>query len=82
MGYYLDRAGQNKATFESLKFTEQQANFVSYMMLQCGKLRQRDVIINLFRASLPDNFNLELIKKESEDKTRSWLDPLVTENKS
>jgi len=79
MGYYLDRAPGNKQQFEALDFTSAQANFIASMMMQCNKLRQRDVIINLFRCSLPDKFNLELIKKENQDKTRSWLDPLVTE---
>ncbi len=77
MGYYLDRAPGNKTQFEELDFTPQQLNLVSSMMMQCGKLRQRDIIINLFRCSLPDKFNLELVKKTNEDETRSWNDPQV-----
>jgi len=79
VGYYLDRAPGNKQQIEALDFTPQQLNLMSSMMLQCGKLRQRDVIINLIRASLPEKFNLELIKKESADKERSWLSPLIQE---
>ncbi len=79
MGYYLDRAPFNKTQFTELNFTTQQANFISSMMMQCGKLRQRDIIINLFRCSLPDKFTLELVKKESADGTRSWNDPQVHE---
>lgn len=81
MGYYLDRASSNKQQFEALNFTPQQLNLVASMMLQCRKLRQRDPIINLLRCSLPDNFSMELIQKESEDKTRSWLSPLIQEKK-
>lgn len=81
MGYYLDRAPQNKMQFEALNFNREQANFIASMMVQCNKLRQRDVIINLFRHSLPDKFNLELVKKESKDGERSWYDPMVL-NKS
>ena len=77
MGYYLDRAPFNKDQFEALNFNREQANFVASMMVQCNKLRQRDVIINLFRCSLPDKFKLELVKKESKDGERSWFDPMV-----
>ncbi|HMC00467.1 MAG TPA: hypothetical protein VKN14_05460 [Flavobacteriaceae bacterium] len=79
MGYYLDRAPFNKTQFTELNFTPQQANFIASMMVQCKKLRQRDVIINLFRHSLPDKFTLELVKKESQDGERSWFDPMVLE---
>jgi len=79
MGYYLDRAPFNKTQFTELDFTPQQANFIASMMVQCNKLRQRDVIINLFRCSLPDKFNLELVKKTNSDETRSWFDPMVLE---
>ena len=81
MGYYLDRAPFNKMQFEALNFNREQANFIASMMVQCNKLRQRDVIINLFRHSLPEKFTLELVKKESQDGTRSWYDPMVL-NKS
>jgi len=77
MGYYLDRAPTNKQQFEELNFTPQQLNLLASMMLQCRKLRQRDPIINLLRCSLPDKFEIELVKKESEDKTRTWLSPLI-----
>lgn len=77
MGYYLDRAPGNKQQIEALNFTAEQLNLVSSMMMQCGKLRNRNHIINLFRVSLPDKFDLELIKKESKDGERSWFDPLV-----
>lgn len=80
MVYYLDRAPANKQQFEALKFNVAQSNFIVSMMTQCNKLRQRDVIINLFRHSLPDQFTLELIKKENDDKTRSWFVPLVVES--
>ena len=81
MGYYLDRAPGNKDQIKAIGFSTQQLNLVASLMLQCRKLRQRDPIINLLRCSLPDNFDLELITKESEDKTRTWLSPLVTEKK-
>jgi len=64
---------------KELGFTTQQLNMVATLMLQCRPLRQRDPIINLLRCSLPDNFDMELIKKENEDKTRSWLSPLILE---
>ncbi|MCV0398529.1 MAG: hypothetical protein K5785_00885 [Nitrosarchaeum sp.] len=82
MGYYLDRAQSNKQQFEALNFTPQQLNLVASMMLQCRKLRQRDPIINLLRHSLPNNFEMELVQKESEDGTRTWLSPLILEKKA
>ena len=80
--YYLDRAQGNKQQIEALNFSAEQLNFVAYMMTQCRQLRQRDPIINLMRHSLPDKFNMELIKKENEDKTRSWFEPLIQEVKA
>lgn len=77
MVYYLDRVDTNKQQIESLEFTPQQLNFMAYMMIQCRPLRQRDVIINLLKCSLPEKFDMELIVKESEDKTRTWKDPFV-----
>lgn len=80
MGYYLDRADTNKQQFEALTFNSQQMNLVVSMMLQCRKLRRRDHILNLFRHSMPDNFDMELIKKEVtgyDGKLRSWLSPLI-----
>lgn len=77
MVYYLDRADTNKQQIEALDFTPQQLNFMAYMMTQCRALRQRDVIINLMRCSLPKKFDMELILKESEDKTRTWKEPLI-----
>jgi hypothetical protein len=79
--YYLDRAQGNKQQIEALNFSAEQLNMMAYMMTQCRQLRQRDPIINLMRHSLPDNFTMELIKKENEDKTRSWLEPLIKEEK-
>ena len=75
--YYLDRAQGNKQQIEALNFSEQQLNLVAHLMIQCRSLRQRDVIINLMRCSLPDKFDMELIVKESEDKTRTWKEPLI-----
>ena len=75
--YYLDRAQGNKQQIEALNFSAEQLNMMAYMMTQCRQLRQRDPIINLVRQSLPENFEMELIKKENEDKTRSWFEPLI-----
>ncbi len=79
MAYYLDKAPHFKEQIEALNFTPQQLNLVSKMMIQCRPLRQRDVIINLLRCSLPENFEMELVKYESEDKKRSWFSPLIKE---
>ena len=81
MVYYLNHAPYNKTTMKELNFTTQQLNMVATLMLQCRPLRQRDPIINLLRASLPENFEMELLVKENEDKTRSWKEPLIVEAK-
>lgn len=64
MGYYLEKAPDNKDQFKTLGFNAAQLNFCMSMMLQCTKLRQRQPIINLMRESLPEDFDLKLVTKQ------------------
>ena len=82
MVYYLERSSGNKQNIEALDFNVQQLNFMMSMMRQCRALRQGDVIINLMRCSLPEKFEMELLVKENEDKTKTWKEPLILEKKN
>lgn len=67
MGYYLDKADDNKRSFESLKFDAAQLNFVLKMMRQCSKLRQGKVVVNLLDSSLPDKFEIKSEQVKGDD---------------
>jgi len=67
MGYYLERAPQNKQLMEAVKFSPQQLNVILTMMRQCWKLRTGSIINNLFEASMPDGFKIESNLKEGRD---------------
>jgi hypothetical protein len=73
----MDRAPDNKRIASELNFTEQQLNFVCRMMRQCVVLRQSQPILNLFRASIPDEFQVDFIEKESEN-GKKYLETFVT----
>ena len=66
MGYYLDKAPGFKQKFEDLKFTPDQLNLVLEIMGSCTKLRQRSVIENLWRQSLPDFVEIQSEKIEGQ----------------
>ena len=67
MGYYLERAPQNKTNLEANNFTAPQLNIVLSMMRQCWKLRQGTIINNLFGASLPEGFEIAENLKVGQD---------------
>jgi len=64
MGYYLDKAPAYKKQFEELGFSPAQLNLVLDIMSSCTKLRQRSVIENLWRESLPDFVEIQSEKIE------------------
>ena len=67
MGYYLDKADDNKRSLESLKFDAAQLNFALKLMRQCIKLRQSKVIVNLMEQSLPEKFEIKSEQVKGDD---------------
>jgi len=67
MGYYLEKATDNKNQLTALNFDPHQLNFMLKMMLQCRQLRQNKVIVNLLEQSLPEGNMITEKTNETKD---------------